>query len=564
MPESAAQKVREVDSVDDTGTDDTASVPVEEPAAVAAPEPARSVLRPTNAADSHAVILTAEGTFLPSGVKVAGPVDDISKLTRLIDWLFSSKRLLPRGSSPQVWLIGQKIYEDLGWWVDTSDMVATTAEQERAQVLDQLSARVHDSLASMLLDGWELRGEPGHRVHLTRNLGRGRRLVDLVLEAYAWTISAEAKDFGILGDGEDLPDDDMSAAAEISRRIAWSVEHLGVLPGPTSTRTAADVADQISQARRTGKTRGAVVDTAGPVPVLDGQLHGELEPRVRWARTLDSDDTEGVDRIITVDQRASYLASAGSDVFGWGEPLFVPAGAERHARADKLPYGLWRVTLPAADSLTLPEKLPLPHPHMQHDTPVCTWVTSVSLEALTAPVADGGTGLDLDDLELDEAWLWPNQGRALEAWATRLRKARAFAVETGDAAMKRHVGDIYKRYIGRMLNPGQWQASNKQHHHQPVWRATIMASSRWRSRRAAMQIAARTGRWPIHAFADALTYLAGPDEQIADPSPYLGKLVREKQAAVTGEQLGEFAAAADANELRALVEAALGDEKGAK
>ena len=55
-------------------------------------------------------------------------------------------------------------------------------------------------------------------------------------------------------------------------------------------------------------------------------------------------------------------------------------------------------------TLSLPEKLPLPHPHMLADQPVQTWVTTVTLDALREPVADGGIGADLDGLDITEAW----------------------------------------------------------------------------------------------------------------------------------------------------------------
>ena len=93
--------------------------------------------------------------------------------------------------------------------------------------------------------------------------------------------------------------------------------------------------------------------------------------------------------------------------------------------------------------LSLPAKLPLPHPHMLADQPVQTWVTSVSLDALQASVADGGIGAELDDLDIVEAWVYPEQGRALDKWAKILREGRKVAVETGDVAMKRFLGACY-------------------------------------------------------------------------------------------------------------------------
>lgn len=68
-----------------------------------------------------------------------------------------------------------------------------------------------------------------------------------------------------------------------------------------------------------------------------------------------------------------------------------------------------------------------------------------------------------------------------------------------------------------------------------------------------MALADKTGRWPIHAFADALTYVAGPDDELSDPSPNLGKLVFEKGAALTEQQIAQLAAAQDVNALRAMV-----------
>lgn len=182
--------------------------------------------------------------------------------------------------------------------------------------------------------------------------------------------------------------------------------------------------------------------------------------------------------LVTIDQRAAYLASAGQ--------------------------------------YALPEKLPLPHPAMLEDQSVQTWITTVSLDGLCAPIADGGMGLDVDDLDITEAWVYEEQGRALDKWAKVLREARAVAAETGDTAMKRFLGACYKGYVGRMVNPDMWTATRMQHHHQPLWRAAIMAHCRWRGRRVAMRIARETGRWPIRTMTDSWVYLVGEDRPTVD------------------------------------------------
>jgi hypothetical protein len=177
------------------------------------------------------------------------------------------------------------------------------------------------------------------------------------------------------------------------------------------------------------------------------------------------------------------------------------------------------------------------------DRPVARWVSSVSLEGLMSPVAEGGLGLDLGDLELEEAWVFDRQARLLEAWARSLREARAAAVEAGDAPMKRLVGAAYKSYIGRMVNPDLWGAKTMRHHHQPLWRAAIMAHCRWRGRRVAMRIAGETGRWPIRTLTDSWVYLLPDGVDIADESAALGKMVVEKDARLTAADTAAFAEA---------------------
>src|SRR5690606_23930609 len=160
---------------------------------------------------------------------------------------------------------------------------------------------------------------------------------------------------------------------------------------------------------RTGK--GIVVTAGGPIPPIDGAPRGDFEPAAGWSRIPDDDDLDGATALVTIDQRAAYLASAGMLSFGYGRVRnLLGADAVAAAAADKPPFGIWRVTLPAAGQYALPDKLPLPHPAMLDDQPVQTWITTVSLDGLRAPIADGGMGLDIDDLDITEAWVYEEQG----------------------------------------------------------------------------------------------------------------------------------------------------------
>lgn len=516
------------------------------------------------AADGHALIILAGGSYTPSGKNLTGPVDSIGKLDKLLQWATLERC----GVSPQVWLIGDACAQ-LDWIIDPgSEDDYDDLEQLRTQSAEQLGQVILAGMPALTASGWEMRGNPGFVVRLSRKFGKASQNIDLFLEPYAWTYWN--KDFGwnnrvgtlgVLGSPDDdtyLPDDDRAAGRELGRRLAWCVEHLGTLPGPTAARTGAAVLDSIRRPRiRSGK--GVVVDSAGPIPPIDDAPRGDIEPPAGWTRNspLDDDDFEAVSQLVTIDQRAAYLASAGMLELGYGTPEnLTGAAACDAAAADKPAFGLWRVTLPAGDQFALPEKLPLPHPAMEPDRPVQTWITTVSLEGLCAPVVDGGLGVGVDDLDVTEAWVYPEQARVLDKWAKTLRDARSVALNAADVPMKQFISGCYKGYVGRMVNPDMWASKYMQHHHQPLWRAAIMAHCRWRGRRVAMRIGRDTGRWPLRTVTDSWVYLLGAHEKVADDSEALGKMAVEKQADLTEETIDALLAAHNRKDLAQAIAAA--------
>ncbi|SED92198.1 hypothetical protein [Rhodococcus koreensis] len=560
LQEVGDEAASEADATDAGVADDAAE-------SVATPMPVWEALPVGEEADGHALIVTAAGTYTPSGRELTGPVDSVEKLDKLIRWA----ALAPLGAPPQVWIVGQGACEALGWVIDPgSEEDFDDMEALRVRAAAELTAVLQATLTPMLNAGWELRGDPGHVVHLSRTVGKFTTMVDVVIEPYVWTYwnkdfgwNNRVGEMGILGSptaGTYLSDDDLPAARELGRRIAWSAKHLGVLPGPTPARTGAAIVDKIKRERtRTGK--GLLVATAGPVPPLDGAPRGDLEPAVGWTRIPDEQDLDGTSRLVSIDQRAAYLASAGMLEFGYGQPTHLTGGAAAAAAVGDrgAPFGLWRITLPAGQTLSPPEKLPLPHPHMLPDQPVQTWVTSVSLDGLCAPVADGGIGADRGDLDITEAWVFPRQGRVLDKWAKILREARKVAVDTDDAPMRRFVGSCYKGYIGRMVNPDMWTATRMAHHHQPVWRAAIIAHCRWRGRRVAMRIARESGRWPVRTITDSWAYLLADGEDLADPSEALGKMSVEKDTLLSDTLLADLTSAQDVHEVKLVIRSAFAD-----
>ncbi|BBZ06252.1 hypothetical protein MDOR_04210 [Mycolicibacterium doricum] len=105
--------------------------------------------------------------------------------------------------------------------------------------------------------------------------------------------------------------------------------------------------------------------------------------------------------------------------------------------------------------------LPLPHPQMRPDQPAQAWLTTEDLDGLAKDTRDGGAGLSAGQLAIDEATVWPQQGRVLEAWATRLREAR----ETfRDDSVLQSLVDIAADYLTALAAPDTWR--------EDAWRTT--------------------------------------------------------------------------------------------
>ncbi len=495
-----------VSSVADTET----VVPQDDPTADVEPGPTpaseRGATEPaalppaSESADGHAVIVTAAGTYTPSGHTLTGPVDSIEKLDKLIRWA----TLTPLGAPAQIWIVGIEACEMLGWIIDPgSEDDVDDMEILRTRAAEELTAILHATLTPMLTAGWELRGEPGHVVHLSRTTGNFTSMVDIFIEPYVWTYwnkdfgwGNRVGDMGILGSptaGTYLPDDDLPAAQELGRRLAWCAQHLGVLPGPTPARTGAAIVDKIKRDRtRSGK--GIVVTVGGPVPPLDGEPRGDLEPAVGWTRIPGSEELSDATQLVSIDQRAAYLASAGMLELGYGKPRHLRGeNALDAARQSKTPFGLWHVTLPPGDILALPPTLPLPHPHMLADQPVQTWITTVSLDALQTSIADGGIGAELADprhhrsMGLPRTRSGPRQvGENLERSPQSCRRHRRHSNETVHRLLlqRLHRPNGQPRHVDRQTNatPPPTALASSDHRALPLARSPRRDAHRARNR----------------------------------------------------------------------------------
>lgn len=473
----------------------------------------------------HVLILTPTGSFSIAGRRLAGMVDSADKLGRLILWAADKKRggLQPipcAGDEPdpaRVWVVGGAVRLLTGTPEDSTENPA--ADLARA-------------LAPLIDGGWELRSGSGPAVVLARGSGSERLLVEIYAEQQPWLAAGD----------ESIADD----PEELGRRLGRWYAAMGVLPAESATRSGAKIVDHI-MAGREGR-RGAVISDPGALP---GWAKPEVRIQPAWAAAEDQVEREfqHCDEIVCLVQQNPALASAGMLTFGHGQARELDAtSATAAATAPKpadprwrRPFGQWLVDLPAAKNLDLPQTLPLPHPQMSVHHTVQAWVSTEDLEGLTKDVRDGGAGLTIEQLNINEAVVWPQKTRFLDTWAKRLRAALdAFA---DDAPLRALVETAAADYLAALADPDAWADDDMRHHYQPAWAAAIATHIRYRGRRAALRISREHRAWPVYIEDASMVY--GPSRPAGDEKPVdlsdthtrLGRLVTTARAELTEQTI---------------------------
>lgn len=446
-------------------------------------------------ADGRVAIATSRGIVKPSGAVIAGPMPSAGDaLHKFLTWHWGAK---PR-EQPQVWftyeaLVGLGVPMD-NLPDDLADLVAATFQCE----------------VTWSQSGWFTCKFTDHDQQT-----RKAQLV-LVPLLYLDPPPQRPGDMGVAGvegTSTELPEDEAEAVKVLAERIAWlaGIGDAGLVP---ASRWATVSAQLLDRKRQSGRTKQI---EACPLPTEVTVEAGELEPTlpVKWDNRPHRAREDAID--VQVDQRAAYLASAGQVELGHGKPKELQQIKVDVFHEQRPPFGLWRLNLPPAEQIDgLTTKLPLPHPGMSWTQPTSLWVTTRSIQHLTAPVESGGAGLAVQELDITTAWVWPEQSRLLRSWADALRVKLQEAREAERLDYQQMIKAMYTTYLGRMASD-KWPPFQRQHQ-QPAWYAAIRADTRFRALRYAAGIAAEHGFYPIAAELDAWIYRlpAGTDPLILD------------------------------------------------
>lgn len=466
--------------------------------------------------DQRVLLVTTKGLVTPSGVVKSGPLTSPARLGEVVCRRRWSTP--PGGADPQLWIFPEAL-EAIGFQIDGQ------VDSELPGVV----AAFFDCTVKYHKSGW-FTCEFDAQIH-----GGETRSADIVLIPYLPLDPSPSRPMdrgvaGIQGTETELPDDEEPAAHLLGDRIAWLYGIEGALPAPRWSQVGAHIEEA---KRRTAKpkpknTKGAApqlvpcplpieITSTGKMPYQwwgpegvdtgaeteDGGVARRRGVRVKKTPHRPRGNTVDVE----VDQQAAYLPSAEGLYLGYGKPDWHTPDPSVFNDPHP-PFGVFQVTTPAATELCgLHRKLPLPHPAMRWDEPTTWWATTADVRQLTAAPEIGGAGISWAELQIDSAWVWPEQHQWLKGFAKELRSKRIEAVTAGREDYTEMIKAIYTSFFGRLeaVGEGSWKYPLL-HLQQPAWYAAIEAVTRARAMKYAVRIANDHGLYPVGWWADAWFY----------------------------------------------------------
>lgn len=448
-----------------------------------------------SAVDHRVLIATSHGIVTPAGFVVSRPLSqpaDLAKLATKYQW--SNRAEDP---DPQVWITAEAL--------EALEFPAAEATAETLPAIVEeffgTSVKHHQSGYFTCLFA------------ISDAAGQVERAIDVVLMPATGIdpSSARPDDRGVLGIAGTptlLPDDEVEAAHLLGDRIEWLYGLEGAVPGPRWSRVGVHIAEATMKRVRV-KPKNSAAAKLVPCP-----LPTEIAPRGKlaspwwnpdsWRRKQHRSRGAGVD--VELDQQAAYLPSAEGLYLGYGTPQWVEPDATVFDQ-QRPPFGLFQLTVPAGDDLDLHRKLPIPHPGMSWSKEATFWATTADVQQLIAPIENGGAGLAVAELQIEAAWVWPEQHQWLKGFASLLRAKLVAARAAGRRDYEEMIKAIYTSYFGRLAGIGDGAFKYPYlHHQQPAWYAAIEGFTRWRALRYAVRIARDFDLYPTECLADAWFY----------------------------------------------------------
>lgn len=446
-------------------------------------------------------------------------------VTTVNDIVRIRRKLTHASSAPQIWMLGEVCLQ-LGLETYPDDVNVSTSAQ-----IDSLKANLAELPAAAQFmspaydHGWASVLEPWTLLRSDNNT-----LTHLVLEPYVWVYDQTGT--GVTGVGasprKDYPyqldGTPQQRSDELISRIQWLDTHLGVLPDSSAGRTLERVQEKERKKKikkggpttdKQGRIRNRYESQAGTLPEMDG-VNGldDIEPELFHPRVPTQNEIDRAEVKVEMDQRAAYPASFKSALLGLGQPSWVDGEDEAAYWATDTAhtFGVW-CCRPRTDWHE-PRLFPV-HPRMTDSrggSPL--WVMGPTLDIACDDEDKGGAGMTMHDFGFVGAWIWPDAGHLLEPLYNivrpALQQADTIEDETLRGASRQILSSGYKAFGGRLEYVDHLN-STRPWRYQPMWRRSIIATTRARLYRQVAKIARDRDLYPVHSVTDSAWYLTTRD-----------------------------------------------------
>ncbi len=430
---------------------------------------------------SAAAVVDVDGIWLTNGEHLAMPgqgPQHIGDLVRLAEWLrlgtFVTKERKDgrrrRRAAGQIW-VADGLARALGIDVDA---ITSASPQDIEKTTKAVTAGI-TAITAAAAEGFHLGGGGDGLGRWTRVwMGHDRSIWVVLVPA----LGTDARELPLVAG---KPDN-----STLARRIGLLADALSYPYHLSASTTGLDLMSDLRFLDRE--------HLFGARPSLVEPEEVNIEADLSWCRPPTAEEKEHT-WVHAYDRSGSYLAGVSGLELGIGEPVHHANGREFDP---KLP-GYWLAEIPEPGDWRMPHPL---DPRGRFAGKV-RWLTTPSVEFATQQ------GYELD---IREAYTWPEHGRILDAWYERIRDARtALDTDDQDAQLAREqLKQIYASTIG-MLGSHIHLAGRPGY--APARRHMIIAKARTNILRRVVKIGEESGRWPVAVVTDTVLYTSSE----ADP-----------------------------------------------